>query len=162
MPEGMDPTLAIYLKLALASFLGLLIGTERAVVARQVAGSRTFALVSLGSCLFMIAGIAANEQFLGIVNFDPSRVLSAIVQGIGFLGAGLIIFQGGILRGVTTAAGLWVAAGVGAVVGLGFLNIAFFVTFMVLIIFLAMWYVERMFKEWFAEPPSHSPEHQNF
>jgi putative Mg2+ transporter-C (MgtC) family protein len=116
------------------------------MVAQQTAGSRTFGLVALGSCLFMIAGISANEQFIGLVNFDPSRVLSAVIQGIGFLGAGLIIFRNEALHGVTTAAGLWVSAGVGCLVALGMYTVAIFVTFMVLLIFFGMWYVERGFK----------------
>jgi putative Mg2+ transporter-C (MgtC) family protein len=80
------------------------------------------------------------------VNFDPSRVLAAVIQGIGFLGAGLIIFRNEALHGVTTAAGLWVAAGVGCLVALSMYTVAIFVTFMVLLVFFGMWYVEREFK----------------
>ncbi len=145
-----DPTIVMFGKLLLAAFLGILIGTERALFAKQTAGSRTFGLVSMGACLFVIAGAAANAEFMGIVNFDPSRVLAAIVQGIGFLGAGLIIFQAGTLRGVTTAAGLWVAAAVGAVVGLGMFKVAFFAAVLTLLIFYVMWFIERLFKEWFS------------
>lgn len=142
-----DPSLLIFGKLLLATLLGILIGTERAVVAQQTAGSRTFGLVALGSCVFVIAGMAANEQFIGLVNFDPTRVLASVVQGIGFLGAGLIIFRNEALHGVTTAAGLWVAAGVGSLVAFGLYNIAIFVTFLVLLVFFGMWYVEKMFKK---------------
>ncbi len=142
-----DPSLVVFGKLLLATLLGIAIGTERAVVAQQAAGSRTFGLVALGSCVFVVTGMAANEQFIGLVNFDPSRVLSAIIQGIGFLGAGLIIFRNETLHGVTTAAGLWVAAGVGCLVAFGLYHIAVFVTFLVLLVFFGMWYVEKMFKK---------------
>lgn len=145
-----DPSIIIFSKLVLATLLGIAIGTERAVVAQQAAGSRTFGLVALGSCLFIIAGQAANEPFIGLVNFDPARVLAAVIQGIGFLGAGLIIFKNDSLHGVTTAAGLWVAAGVGSLVALGLYLIAIFVTFLVLLVFFGMWYVEMSFKKNFA------------
>lgn len=145
-----DPSLVVFVKLVLAALLGIIIGTERAVVARQTAGSRTFGLVALGSCVFIVAGVSANEQFIGLVNFDPSRVLAAVVQGIGFLGAGLIIFKNESLHGVTTAAGLWVAAGVGSLVALGLYALAIFTTFLVLLVFFGMWYVEKNFKRNFT------------
>lgn len=145
-----DPSLIVFGKLLLATLLGVAIGTERAVVAQQAAGSRTFGLVALGSCVFVIAGTAANEQFIGLVNFDPARVLAAVVQGIGFLGAGLIIFKNETLHGVTTAAGLWVAAGVGCLVAFGLYSIAIFVTFLVLLVFFGMWYIEKGFKRRFS------------
>lgn len=138
-------------KIFLAAILGFIIGTERAVVARQAAGSRTFALVAMGACLFVIAGTFINGQFIGRVNFDPARVVAAVVQGVGFLGAGLIVFRSETLRGVTTAAGLWVAAGVGAVVAVGMYSIAIFVTLMTLAIFLVVWQIEHRFKSWFDE-----------
>lgn len=151
MPEQFaDPMMIMFGKLTLAAILGVIIGTERAVMAKQAAGSRTFGLVALGSCLFVLTGISADSQFIGLVNFDPARVLSAVVQGIGFLGAGLIILRGDTLHGVTTAAGLWVAAGVGAVVAFGMYAIAFFVSFLALMIFLVMWYVENNLKQWFT------------
>lgn len=140
----------VYGKLLLATFLGIAIGTERAVVAQQAAGSRTFGLVALGSCVFVLAGMSANEQFIGLVNFDPARVLAAVVQGIGFLGAGLIIFRNETLHGVTTAAGLWVSAGVGCLVAFGLYHVAIFVTFLVLLVFFGMWYVEKSFKRNFS------------
>jgi putative Mg2+ transporter-C (MgtC) family protein len=145
-----DPEFVIFGKLLLATLLGIAIGTERAVVAQQAAGSRTFGLVSLGSCLFIVAGMAANQEFIGLVNFDPTRVLSAVIQGIGFLGAGLIIFKNETLHGVTTAAGLWVAAGVGCLVAFDMYAVAIFVTFLVLFVFFAMWYVEKSFKKNFS------------
>jgi putative Mg2+ transporter-C (MgtC) family protein len=153
--EFADPTIVLFGKLVLATFLGILIGTERALMANQTAGSRTFGLVSLGSCLFVIAGTSIDAQFIGLVNFDPARVVAAIVQGIGFLGAGLIIFRENNLHGVTTAAGLWVSAGVGAVVGFGMYAMAIFSTLLIIAVFFFMWYVEKTFKHWFAEVKEH-------
>lgn len=141
----------VYWKLLLATLLGVALGTERALFAKQTAGSRTFALVSLGSCLFVLAGLAANQQFIGVVTFDPSRMLAAVVQGIGFLGAGLIILKSDSLHGVTTAAGLWVAAAIGGTVALGMYPMALFATLLALFIFYGMWFIERRFKEWFEK-----------
>jgi putative Mg2+ transporter-C (MgtC) family protein len=146
-----DPTLLLFGKLALAAGLGIIIGTERSVIARQAAGSRTFALVSLASCLFIVAGASVDAQYVGLVNFDPTRVLAAVIQGIGFLGAGLIIFRNDSLHGVTTAAGLWVAAGVGACVGFGMYHVAIFVTLLTILLFIGMWFVENTFKKKFDE-----------
>jgi putative Mg2+ transporter-C (MgtC) family protein len=148
MPEFTDPNLILFGKLALAAFLGILIGTERAVVGKR-AGTRTFGLVSLGACLFVIVSIQATSQYLGLVNFDPMRVAAAVVSGIGFLGAGLIIFRGDSLRGLTTAAGLWVSAGVGIAVAVGMYAVAIFSTVLTLVIFTVFWFVEDWFKRWF-------------
>lgn len=153
-----DPTILTFGKLLLATLLGAMMGTERSVIARQAAGTRTFALVSLAACLFVTAGMAVNTHYVGLVNFDPTRVLAAVIQGIGFLGAGLIIFRNDALHGVTTAAGLWVAAGVGAVVAFGMYSIAIFVALLTILLFLGMWYVERNFKQWFETMKENSDE----
>ncbi|PIR82221.1 hypothetical protein COU20_03630 [Candidatus Kaiserbacteria bacterium CG10_big_fil_rev_8_21_14_0_10_59_10] len=158
MPELFDTEAVILGKLLLATVLGLLIGTERALMARQAAGSRTFALVSLGSCLFIVAGLHIDVRYLGIVNFDPARVLAAVVQGIGFIGAGLIIFRGHALHGVTTAAGLWVAAAVGAMVGFGMYAIAIFAVLLALTVLFGMWYVENRFKRILLDNHPEQPE----
>lgn len=158
MLEITDPTLVIFGKLALAALLGILLGTERAIFARQTAGSRTFGLVSLGACIFVLGGTMATEPLIGIVNFDPARTLAAVVQGIGFLGAGLIIFQGNALHGVTTAAGLWVTAAIGSLVALGQVSIAIFATCIVMAIFLIMWYIEHALKRRYEMMESHTDE----
>lgn len=149
--QFIDPTFVIFGKLFLAMLLGGLIGTERAVVAKQAAGTRTFGLVALGACLFIVTGNEVHTAYLGIVNFEPLHIASAIVTGIGFIGAGLIIFRGNTLHGVTTAAGLWIAAGVGIAVGFGLYAIAIFATLLSLLMFSGMWYVENRFKHWFVE-----------
>ncbi|HEY4513944.1 MAG TPA: MgtC/SapB family protein [Candidatus Paceibacterota bacterium] len=152
-----DPTLILFAKLVLATLLGAVIGTERAVVARQAAGTRTFALVSLGSALFIITALQIDSLYLGIVNFDPMRVAAAIITGIGFLGAGLIIFRGDTTHGVTTAAALWIVAGVGTAVGFGMYSVAIFSTVLVLLVFSLMWYFENKFKHWFVDHESGVP-----
>lgn len=143
-------TIVIFGKLLLASFLGMLIGTERAVLARQAAGSRTFALVALGSCLFIVIGMWVNNAYLGYVNFDPLRTAAAIISGIGFIGAGLIFFRQHSVHGITTAAGLWIAAGLGMATGFGMYAVAIFTAVLTLLILTAMWYVESRLKERFG------------
>lgn len=136
-------------QLFLAAFLGLVVGTERALVAKQSAGMRTFALVSLGACLFTLAGIAVGGQYLGYVNFDPTRVMAAIVQGVGFIGAGLMFVQGRSVHGITTAAGLWVSAALGVLVAVGMYPLAIFAAALTLLIFFGLWYIEHAFKTWY-------------
>ncbi len=111
-------TLEIFGQLALATLLGALIGVEREL-ARKTAGMRTFALVSLGSALFTIISQIAFVNFVGS-SFDPSRIASQVVVGIGFIGAGMIVLDKSHVRGLTTAAGLWVSAAVGMAVAYHF------------------------------------------
>ena len=128
-------------QLLLAAFLGGLIGIER-WFRRKPAGLRTYALVSLGACLFV--SISMNT-FHGSqnANVDPSRVLSQIVVGIGFLGAGIIFHKENLVQGLTTAAGLWVTAAIGASVGMGFYSIAVVATLITLLIFFGLFFFER-------------------
>ncbi|MAZ67700.1 magnesium transporter MgtC [bacterium] len=145
-----DPTLATtFLQLSLAAFLGLLLGAERSIAGKS-AGMRTFALVSLGACLFVVVSVLITTQYFGKVNFDPMRVPAAIISGIGFIGAGLIMFRQNLMRGLTTAAGMWVAAGVGAAVGFGLYYIATFTTLLTLLIFTAVWFIEANLKLYFG------------
>jgi len=148
-----DPTLVVYEKLLLAIFLGAVIGAERAILAKQPAGMRTFGLVAMGAALFIISGNFVDTHYLGVVNFNPSQVASSVVSGIGFLGAGLIIFRGDTLHGVTTAAGLWVAAAIGVAVGLGMYAVSVFTTLLTLVMFTGMWFVENRFRHWMVAPP---------
>lgn len=151
-PESfLDPNIVIFGKLLLAMALGGVIGTERAVLAKQAAGTRTFGLVSLGACLFIVIGSYVDAAHLGVLNFDPLRVAAAVVMGIGFLGGGLIVFRGDSLHGVTTAAGLWIAAGIGMAAGFGMYSVAVFATLLSLIMFTGMWYAENRFKHWFED-----------
>src|SRR3989344_3393486 len=145
---GLEPQLIIFGKLFLAVILGMIVGTER-VAAGNSAGGRTFALVALGACLFIIMSESVNAQYLGLVNFDPMRVAAAVVLGIGFLGGGLIYLQGKALQGLTTAAGVWVAAGIGMACGFGFYSVAVFTSALTLFVFTFMWIIEDWLKRFF-------------
>src|SRR3990167_6261876 len=152
-----DPTAIVFVKLLLAMFLGGLIGTERAVLARQAAGTRTFGLVSLGACLFIVVANYVDTAYIGLLNFDPLRVAAAIIMGVGFLAGGLIIFKGDAVHGTTTAAGLWIVTGLGMAVGFGMYAVAIFTAILTLIMFTGMWYVENRFKHWFVETHQNPP-----
>lgn len=132
----------IFWQLFLAVVLGGFLGLERAF-AGKVAGLRTFALVSMGSALFVIISEIVARNYLGATNLDPLRMASQIVVGIGFIGAGLIIFHNRKLSGLTTAAGLWVSAGIGMAVGYKLYVIAVFVTILTLFVFTLMWLIEK-------------------
>jgi putative Mg2+ transporter-C (MgtC) family protein len=112
----------LVLRLLLATILAGLIGLEREI-GDQPAGFRTHMLVGLGSCLFAVVSAYSVEAFLDegpvLVRYDPTRIAAQIVTGIGFLGAGAILRSGMSVRGLTTAASLWVVAAIGTAVGLG-------------------------------------------
>lgn len=122
------------LRLALATMLGAIIGFEREYHAKE-AGIRTHLLVALGACLFMILSVYGFDFMLDRdhVSFDPSRIASQVVTGIGFIGAGTIILQKQMVRGLTTAAGLWVTAAIGLACGNGMFIIAAVTTVIVLV-----------------------------
>lgn len=106
------------LRIFIAGMLGGVIGFEREVRAKE-AGVRTHFVVALGSALFMVI-----SQFAFSGQYDHSRVAAQVVSGIGFIGAGVIIFQKNAVRGVTTAAGLWVAAAIGLASGAAMYSVA--------------------------------------
>ena len=123
------------LRLALAALLGGAVGIERELRERE-AGLRTHLLVALGSALFTIVSAYGFHAFLqsgaSVVRADPTRIAAQIVTGIGFLGAGAIIRQGLSIRGLTTAATLWVVAAIGLAVGAGYYSGALITTAVVL------------------------------
>lgn len=121
----------IFLQLLLAAVLGGLMGLEREYKRRE-AGLRTYALVSLGSALFTIIGFEVFSSFISKtgISFDPSRIIAAVVMGIGFIGTGLIIYRQLHIEGLTTAAGLWLAAAIGGAVGSQLYWSAIFTTFL--------------------------------
>jgi putative Mg2+ transporter-C (MgtC) family protein len=126
----------VALRLAVAAALTGAVGLEREFRERA-AGLRTHMLVGVGSALFTIVSAYAWGDFIfdrtqGTA-FDPTRIAAQIVTGIGFLGAGVIIRQGLSIRGVTTAAGLWVAAAIGMAVGAGYWGAALIGTGVVLV-----------------------------
>jgi len=103
-------------RLAVAAGLGAAVGIEREIRERE-AGIRTHLLVSLGACLFTIVGAYGFHNFSGV---DPTRIAAQVVTGIGFLGAGAIIREGISVRGLTTAASLWIVAAIGMAAGAGY------------------------------------------
>jgi putative Mg2+ transporter-C (MgtC) family protein len=110
------------LRLGLALLLGALVGFERER-GERAAGLRTHALVALGSCLVMIVSAFGFADILGTHNvvLDPSRIAAQVVSGVGFLGAGTILLRKEIIKGLTTAAAIWVVAAIGLACGAGLL-----------------------------------------
>jgi putative Mg2+ transporter-C (MgtC) family protein len=141
----------MYTQLLTALLLGVLVGLERTLAGKE-AGMRTFGLVSVGACLFVLVGEMVAVTYADTINVDPTRMASSIVTGIGFIGAGLIIFQHE-LRGLTTAAALWVAAAIGTAVGFSLYALAFFTTFLTLFVTVGLWFVERYVQRRLALPP---------
>jgi putative Mg2+ transporter-C (MgtC) family protein len=118
-------------RVALAAALGAVLGLERELRDRE-AGLRTHLLVSVGAALFTIVSAYGFREFLtsgqSVVRMDPTRIAAQIVTGIGFLGAGAIIRQGLAVRGLTTAATLWVVAAIGLAAGAGYYSAALITT----------------------------------
>jgi putative Mg2+ transporter-C (MgtC) family protein len=145
-----------FLRLVVAAGLGAAIGIEREVRERE-AGIRTHLLVSLGSCLFTIVSAYGFHEFLvsgtSIVRADPTRIAAQIVTGIGFLGAGAIIREGLSIRGLTTAASLWVVAAIGMASGAGYYWPAVAGTLLTLF---ALWPLRAV--AWYALERSRPPE----
>ena len=137
----MDIPWNLILRLFVAGLLGGLIGFEREVRAKE-AGVRTHFIVALGSALFMII-----SQYAFSGQFDHARVAAQVVSGIGFIGAGVIIFQKNVVRGITTAAGLWVAAAKGLACGAGMFAVAVAAMLMTIICLETMNLVTREFGE---------------
>lgn len=122
----------LLLRLVLSCVLGGMIGYERQS-RNKSAGLRTNVLVCLGSCLIMVLSQAIYQNVEGKTNADPARLAAQVVSGIGFLGAGAIMKEGLTVTGLTTAACLWVVAGVGLAVGAGFYSGALFTAALVFI-----------------------------
>ena len=139
------------LRLFAAAVMGGAIGLERGYRAKE-AGFRTHFLVALGSALFMIVSQYGFEELLlqtqasGLsVRVDPSRVAAQVVSGRGFIGAGTFIFQRHVVKGLTTAAGLWVTAAIGMTCGSGLYMLAMASTIMVLICLEALNFILQKF-----------------
>ncbi len=132
----------ILLRLALALVLSGLIGFERQLH-RRTAGLRTHILVSLGSCLIMLTSIYVFDIYKSQAQIDPSRIAAGIITGIGFLGAGAIIRDREGVKGLTTAASLWVVAAIGMAVGCGFYSAGFFTAVLALVVLFFLRYLEN-------------------
>lgn len=127
--------LIIMVRVLIALLLSGLIGFERELK-NHSAGFRTHILVGVGSCLMMLLSLYGFEQFINQndnIRFDPARIPSYVISGIGFLGAGTIIVNGMTIRGLTTAASIWTVAGLGLVVGAGMYATAVFTTLIILL-----------------------------
>lgn len=115
----------VALRIGLAAVLGVVVGTERKLSSKPL-GGRTMALISAGAAGFTLMGVevAAQGGMGSNLQIDPTRVLSYIIAGIGFLGAGAILHTKRGISGLTTAASIWTSAGIGAACGLGLYVIA--------------------------------------
>ena len=141
----------ILIRLALASVLGALIGLERE---RKdwTAGMRTHMMVCVGSALIMMVSAFGFNDVLGgeHITLDPSRVAAQVISGIGFIGAGTILFlKQGTIRGLTTATGLWTVAGIGLATGGGMYFAAAVTTVLALVILWALQPLEKYFSKKF-------------
>ena len=125
------------LRIFVAGLLGGLIGLEREFRAKE-AGVRTHFIVALGSALFMVI-----SQYAFAGRFDAARVAAQVISGIGFIGAGVIIFQKNVIRGITTAAGLWVAAAIGLACGAQMYSVAIATTIMTILVLETMHFITR-------------------
>lgn len=131
-----------YIDLIIALLLGTCLGLERSY-AGKTAGMRTYALVAMGACLFiLLSRMVAPISVIGA--FDQMRTLAGIIMGIGFIGGGAILHNKDHTSGLTTAAGLWVAAGIGATVGYGFESLAILTTIATLVVFTFFWFIEHV------------------
>lgn len=131
----MDVQWVVFLQIGLAAVLGATVGLERELSA-QPAGLRTHMLVSTGAALFTLAGV-------GVMGSDPTRIAAQVVTGIGFLGGGAILREGATVRGLTTAASLWVTAAIGLAVGLQHWLASLFTTLLALATLALVKYFER-------------------
>lgn len=139
--QQITPLSAIF-KLMLSMVLGSIVGYERKRKG-QIAGVRTFSLIAMGSTLAMLLSIYVPQEYLGLKNGDPSRIAAQVVSGIGFLGAGAIIQMKGSVRGLTTAAGIWMVAALGMAVGVGMYLVSIAATLLILFILLQLERIEH-------------------
>jgi len=141
----------VIIKLVLAMVLGMIIGIER-YIAHRTAGMRTYALLSMGSALFIIISEAVTRTYISSsLGLNPLHIAAAMITGIGFLGAGVMLWKESTLVGLTTATSFWTSAGIGMAVGFGFYSLAIISTVLILFVFLALWFLEhkiigRLFK----------------
>lgn len=134
-----------FYKMLLSGMLGAAIGVERKHKGQR-AGMRTIALISMGATLAMLVSIYIPQVYMGLKNGDPGRIAAQVVSGIGFLGAGAIIQSKGSVRGLTTAAVIWVTAMIGLAVGSGMYVIPTLATAFVLVILAFLDKYERILR----------------
>lgn len=123
-------------RLFISMLLGMIIGAERKRKG-QTAGIRTFSLISMGACLAMLLSIYVPQEYMGLKNGDPGRIAAQVITGIGFLGGGAMIQMRGTVKGLTTAAGIWITAIIGMAVGIGMYVVSICATCLVLVTLIA-------------------------
>ncbi|MDE6126208.1 MAG: MgtC/SapB family protein [Muribaculaceae bacterium] len=129
-------------RLLLSMALGAVVGAERKRKG-QIAGVRTFALISMGACLAMLLSIYVPQEYLGLKNGDPGRIAAQVITGVGFLGGGAMIHMKGSVKGLTTAAGIWITATIGMAVGVGMYFSSLVATALTLIVLVGFEYYEH-------------------
>ena len=134
--------LPFLVRVGAAAFCGAVIGLEREMKGKP-AGFRTNILICLGSAIYMCVGLLLVDGSGG--EFDPTRIAAQVVTGIGFIGAGCILQAGGRVTGLTSAATIWVVAGIGLVAGAGFPLLAFLSAWIVVITLTVLGKVEDRF-----------------
>lgn len=129
-------------RLVLSMVLGMIVGAERKRKG-QVAGIRTFALISMGACLAMLLSIYVPQVYLGLKNGDPGRIAAQVITGIGFIGGGAMIHMKGSVRGLTTAAGIWMTAIIGMAVGIGMYLCSICATLLIMVTLVSFEHYEK-------------------
>lgn len=146
---GSGTEIAALGQLVLALVLGAIIGIERSLAGKS-AGMRTYGLVAMGACLLTVMSVLITSRYLGFAALDLFRIVEGIIVGIGFIGTGLIVLRGSHPTGLTTAAGIWVAAAVGVAVGFELYILAVGTTFLTILIFAVLWWIEEKLERRFA------------
>lgn len=129
-------------RLVLSMLLGMIVGAERKRKG-QIAGIRTFALISMGACLAMLLSIYVPQVYLGLKNGDPGRIAAQVITGIGFIGGGAMIHMKGAVRGLTTAAGIWMTAIIGMAIGIGMYLISIGATLLIMVTLVTFEHYEK-------------------
>jgi putative Mg2+ transporter-C (MgtC) family protein len=147
-----EPLLEFMFKIGLSILVGGLIGFEREIT-KHPAGLKTHILVCMGSTIFMLISFFTSDDTSSdtIINLDRTRIAAGVVTGIGFLGAGVIFKEGASVKGLTTAASIWVTAAVGLLIGVSLYEVAIFVSLLIVaILFLLSYFERKVFK--YREP----------
>ena len=129
-------------RLVLSMLLGMVVGAERKRKG-QIAGIRTFALIAMGACLSMLLSIYVPQVYFGLKNGDPGRIAAQVITGIGFIGGGAMIHMKGSVRGLTTAAGIWMTAIIGMAVGVGMYLCSIMATLLILLTLVSFEHYEK-------------------
>ncbi len=135
-------TVGSIFKLVLSMLLGAVVGYERKRKG-QPAGVRTFSLIAMGATLAMLLSIYVPQEYMGLKNGDPGRIAAQVITGIGFLGAGAIIQMKGSVRGLTTAAGIWMVSIIGMAVGVGMYGLSVIACALILFILVQLERIEH-------------------